>query len=178
MKFNLNIQSEDRAKICGWLGDCQEWMATAVSKYEQFEQSGRTNYHAYNVSHVCVGFAFELVLMALAVSERKPYAKKHDATKNYSSLGKQSRQAIKTIVELDTGCSLDNFLDYLDERMSDPDRKYWGYNKDGEAGGVGFVTGVDSFLPPTLAAVHGKIADLVGRNAFQDWQDGQRIQIR
>lgn len=177
MKFKPTIKLEHRAQIAGWLGDSQVWMETGVEKHTQFEQSGRTNHSVYNVGHVCAGIAFELVFMALAVSESRPYSKKHGAVKNFSSLGKESRQAIKAIIEQVADCSLDDFLKYLDERMSDSDRKYWGYNKEGGGGGVGFVVGIRSFLPPTLAVVHGKIADMVGRNTFQVWQDGQRIHL-
>ena len=177
MTFKPTIKIEHRAQITGWLGDSQEWMATAVEKYKQFERSAKTEHNTYNVGHVCAGIAFELVLMALAVSEGKPYSKKHGAAKNFSSLGKESRQAIKAIVEQVADCPFENFLEYLDESMCDPDRKYWGYDKEGGGGGVGFVIGIGSFLPPTLATVHGKIADMVGRNTFQVWQDGQRIHI-
>lgn len=177
MAFKPTIKIEHRAQIAGWLGDSQAWMATAVEKHEQFERSARTDHNFCNVGHVCAGIAFELVLMALAVSEGKPYCKKHGAAKNFSSLGKKSRRAIRAIVEQVAECPFEDFLAYLDERMCDPDRKYWGYNKEGGGGAVGFVIDIHSFLPPTLAAVHGKIADMVGRNAFQAWQDGQRILI-
>ena len=180
MNFKMTISIEDRAPISTWLGDSQVWMAAAL---ERDRQSGREqnrlamDHHELNVAHVCVGFAFELALKALAKSERRSATKKHEATKNFRSLGTQSQAKIEKIVEEITSYSIDVFLEYLDERMCNPDRKYWMVEKGGQMGAVGFLTGDKNLMIPKLAEVHGKIVDLVGENTFELWQAGTHVRI-
>jgi len=115
-------------------------MATAV---ERDRQSGRErnavemDNHELNVAHVCVGFAFELALKALAKSEGRTTTAKHKASTNYRSLGPLSQERIEKIVKETTTYSIDRFLKYLDEHMCHPDRKYWMVGKKGEMGAVG-----------------------------------------
>ena len=181
MNFKQTIRIEDRAPISTWLGDSQVWMSTAI---EKDRRSGRErkdvaiDHHELNVAHVCVGFAFELVLKALAKSEGRPATGRHEATINYRSIGTQYQARIKKCVERVTSCYIDVFLGYLDERMCHPDRKYWMVGKKGEMAGVGFVIGIVGLIIPTIAVVHGEIVDMVGENTYQDWQPGTHVRIR
>ena len=181
MNFKKTIKIEDRAPITTWLGDSQVWMATALAKDERsgLERNDfEIDHHELNVAHVCVGFAFELALKALAKSEGRTTTKKHEATKNYRSLGSQSQTRIKRFVKDITSYSIDDFLRYLDEYMCHPDRKYWMVGKTGQAGAVGFLTGDKNLMIPKLAAVHGKIVDMAGENTFEDWRLGTYVQTR
>ncbi len=155
-------------------------MATAV---ERDKRSGRErnndaiDHHELNVAHVCVGFAFELALKALAKSEGRPATKKHEAATNYRILGTQSRAKIEEVVKEITSYSIDRFIEYLDERMCHPDRKYWMVERGGQMRPVGFLTGDKNLMIPKLAKVHGKIVDLVGENTFEQWQAGTHVRI-
>ena len=73
MNFKSKIKMEGRGPISLWLGDSQVWMKTALEKDKSSGrgQSGvEVDSNELNVAHVCVGLAFELVLKALAKSER------------------------------------------------------------------------------------------------------------
>lgn len=179
MNFKKTIKIEDRAPITTWLGDSQVWMATALERdgrSGQEQKDFEIDHHELNVAHVCVGFAFELALKALAKSEGHVATKRHEATKNFRSLGVQSQAKIEHIVKEITSYSIDSFLEYLDERMCHPDRKYWMVGKRGQAGAVGFLTGDKNLMITKLAAVHREIVDMVGENTFEDWQVGTHVQ--
>ena len=178
MNFRKEIRIEDRAPISQWLGDSQVWMKTAV---EKDRASGRgqndveTDMHELNEAHVCAGLAFELALKALAKSERRPITKKHESAKNYRALSTKSQLRIKQFVEKETPNTIEGFLQYLDERMCHPDRKYWMVGKKGEAGPVGFVHNVEGLIIPDLEKVHSKIVQMVGENTFEGWEDGIHV---
>ena len=180
MNFKRKIKFEDRGPITQWLGDSQVWIETAV---ERDKASGRgqsgveTDMHELNVAHVCAGLAFELVLKALAKSERRTSTTKHEALKNYRALSKKSQDKIAQIVKMYTSNSIQGFLEYMDERMCHPDRKYWMVGRKGEARGVGFVENIEGLVIPDIAKVHSAIAQMVGENAFEGWQEGIRAQV-
>ena len=84
MNFKSKIKMEDRGPISLWLGDSQVWMKTALEKDKSSGrgQSGvEVDSNELNVAHVCVGLAFELVLKALAKSERRPIRTRHESLK-------------------------------------------------------------------------------------------------
>ena len=182
MNFRPTIRIEDRARIASWLGDSQVWMATAV---ELDRRSGRGRRHGnidsneLNVAHVCAGLAFELALKALATSERRPIVKKHEAEKNYRNLGKQSRTTLKKFVEENENLpnKMEDLLEYLDERMCHPDRKYWMVGKTGLMGGIGFVQNITGLIIPDLAILHAKIVNMAGEKVFVDWQEGTPVTV-
>ena len=178
MDFRKTIKIEDRGPIATWLGDSQVWMKTALDKDRQ---SGRgrsgvePDHHELNVAYVCAGLAFELVFKALAKSEGRAAMTKHDAGRNYQNLRPESQRVIQAFVEEHTGKTIGDFLAYLDEHMCHPDRKYWMVDKRGEMECVGFLIGDEDFAIPTIAIVHAKIADMVGRNAFEPWRIGTHV---
>ena len=84
MNFKSKIKMEGRGPISLWLGDSQVWMKTALEKDKSSGrgQSGvEVDSNELNVAHVCVGLAFELVLKALAKSERRPIRTRHESLK-------------------------------------------------------------------------------------------------
>ena len=180
MKFKPTIRVEDRAIITMWLSDSQVWMTTAV---ELDRRSGRGRRHGdidsseLNVAHVCTGLAFELALKALATSERRPIAMKHEAEKSYRNLGKQSRATLKKFVKESENLpnTIEDLLEYLDERMCHPDRKYWMVGKTGAMSGIGFAQNLPGLVIPDLAVLHAKIVNMAGRKTFVDWQEGALV---
>ena len=182
MNFRPTIKAENRAKITMWLGDSQVWMTTAM---ELDRRSGRGRGHVatdnseLNVAHVCTGLAFELALKALATSEGRPIAMKHEAEKGYRNLGKQSRATLKRFVKEAENLprAIEDLLAYLDERMCHPDRKYWMVGKAGTMSGIGFTQNLPGLVIPDLAVLHAKIVNMAGEKTFLDWQEGVPVRI-
>ena len=180
VNFKSKIKMDDRGPISLWLGDSQVWMNTAVEKDKSSGrgQSGsEVDSNELNVAHVCVGLAFELVLKALAKSEGRTIRTKHGSLKNYRALSKKSQYRIAQIVDKHTSNAIEDFLQYLDERMCHPDRKYWMVGRKGEVGGVGFVQNVQGLVIPDIAKVHAGIARMVGENTFEGWQAGMKAKV-
>ena len=172
MRFKKHIKIEDRAPITSWLGDSQVWMATAVEKDRASGRErggGATNHHLLNVAHVCTGLAFELVLKALARSEGRPLVTKHDSTSCYGALSEVSKRRVAQAVEAHGQQKIGDFLEYLDEAMCHPDRKYWMVDSGGAPRSVGFVLNIEGLVIADLARIHAEIVSMVGNNTFEDW---------
>ena len=174
MNFKDTIKLEDRAPISLWLGDSQVWMKTALEKDRTSGRGsgGGTDSHELNVAHVCAGLAFELVLKALAKSEGGQVVVRHDSASCYEALSRQSRTRVARAVTMHTSLGIGDFLEYLDERMCNPDRKYWMVDRQGRSRPVGFVLNVKGLVIPDLAKVHAEIVWMTGYNTFDDWEDG------
>ena len=179
MHFKDSIKLEDRSTISVWLADSQIWASTAV----MLEERGRpkrgesivnADHNQLNVAHVSMGLAFELALKALAVSEGRGFCGKHEALINYGALSRSSQEKIAQAITTHSGMLVQDYLEYLDERMCHPDRKYWMVSKSGAAGGTGFAY-IPALGIPVAAKIHREIADMVGQNTFRDWQRGQRV---
>lgn len=176
MKFKSTIRVEDRAKITTWLGDSQVWMATAVEldrRSGRGQPSGAVDSSQLNVAHVCTGLAFELALKVLAIGAGGSFVTKHGAEKNYRNLGEQSRAVLKKFVEENENLpnTIQDLLEYLDERMCHPDRKYWMVGKTGAMSAIGFAQDLPGLVIPDLAVLHEKIVNMAGEKAFVDWQE-------
>ena len=180
MEFKRDIKFKDRRPITHWLGDSQVWMKTAIErdKASGRGQSGvKADMNELNVAHVCAGLAFELVLKALAKSEGRPVKAKHEALKNFGALSKKSQESVSQIVKTHTSNTVEGFLEYLDERMCHPDRKYSMVGRKGEAGPLGFVNDVAGLVIPDIAKVHAAIAQMVGENTFERWREEMRPKV-
>ena len=184
MHFKDSIKHKDRATISLWLGDSQVWANTAVildkrGRARPGESIMNADHNQLNVAHVSMGLAFELVLKALAVSEGRRFSGKHEAQINYGVLSQSSRDKVAQAIKNHSGISVKDYLEYLDERMCHPDRKYWMVDKSGAAGGTGFINpnAIPALSIPVAEKIHGEIADMVGENAFQNWQRGQRVTV-
>ena len=138
------------------------------------ESTLNSDHNQLNVAHVCMGLAFELVLKALAVSEGRRFKVKHDALTNYRALSQASQDKVAQAISTHTGMPVEDYLNYLDERMCHPDRKYWMVGRSGAAGGTGF-SNIPAHSIPVAAKVRREIADPLGQNTFRNWQQGQRI---
>ena len=179
LQFKDSINLEARAVISGWLGDSQAWASTAVMLDERGRaRSGESvlnsDHNQLNVAHVSMGLAFELALKAFAVSEGRRFRRKHDALTNYGVLSPSSQDKVAQAIENHSGMSVQHYLEYLDERMCHPDRKYWMVRNSGAAGGTGF-SNIPALGIPVAAKIYREIADMVGQNTFLDWQRGQRV---
>ena len=140
MHFKDSIKLEDRATISLWLGDSQTWANTAVMLDEcgharPGESIVNSDHNQLNVAHVSMGLAFELGLKALAVSEGRGFSGKHLAVTNYGKLSQSSRNKVAQAIANYTGMPAKDYLEYLDERMCHPDRKYWMVDRSGADGG-------------------------------------------
>ena len=185
MNFKDSIKLEDRATISLWLGDSQVWANTALMLNERGRSKPdegivNENLNQLNVAHVSMGMAFELVLKALAVSEGRRFSGKHEALVNYGALSQSSRNKVAQAIKDHSGMEAEGpmgYLEYLDERMCHPDRKYSMVDKRGSGPFIGFINpnATSSLNIPIAAKIHGEIADMVGQNAFRDWQRGQRV---
>lgn len=181
LHFKDSISLEARGVISGWLGDSQVWANTAVMLYERGrsklgESVLNADHNQLNVAHVSMGLAFELALKALAVSEGRRFSGSHDARINYDALSPSSRDKIAQAIKDHSGMSVQRYLEYLDERMCHPDRKYWMVEKSGAAGGTGF-SDIPALGVSVAARIHREIADMVGQNTFRGWQRGQRVMM-
>ena len=179
LHFKDSINLEDRAVISGWLGDSQAWANTAVMLDERGrakpgESVMNANHNQLNVAHVSMGLAFELVLKALAVSEGRKFTGSHEALINYGALSPLTQDKVAEAIKSHSGMSVEHYLEYLDERMCHPDRKYWMVKKSGAAGGTGFSS-IPAHGIPVAANIHREIADMVGQNTFRNWERGQRV---
>ena len=184
MYFKDSIKLEDRWTISQWLGDSQVWANTAVMLNEHGRSKpgeGKVNadLNQLNVAHVSMGLAFELVLKALAVSEGRRLSGKHEALANYLALSPSSQDRVAQAIKDHTGLEAEGsmgYLEYLDERMCHPDRKYSMVDKRGSGHRIGFINpNANTTLSiPVAAKIHGQIADMVRENAFQNWQRGHR----
>ncbi len=182
LRFKDTIKLEDRATISGWLGDSQAWANTAVmldehGRAKPGESVLNADHNQLNVAHVSMGMAFELALKALAVSERRGLSGKHEAVINYGTLSPSSQNKVAQAIKKHSGMSVQDYLEYLDERMCHPYRKYWMVDKRGSGHFMGFTNpnAIPSLSIAVAAKIHGEIADMVGENAFQNWQRGQRV---
>ena len=91
-----------------------------------------------------MGMAFELVLKALAVSEGRKFQDKHDALTNYCALSPSRQDKVAQATKDHTDMEAEGYLEYLDERMCHPDRKY------SMVDNVGRVTSLASSTPILL----------------------------
>jgi len=167
--FREHIPLEHRARISGWLGDSRVWMETAV-RLDRVSGRGRgdgDDVHAANVAHVCTGLAFELVLKALAVTEGLRIKPTHSVSFVYGQMRKETQEEIAALIR-ERGSDAKEVLEYLDERMCHPDRKYWMVNTKQQGGAVGFIQNSKILVIPALAELHRGIARIATRKAFKE----------
>ena len=132
------------------------------------DDHSNTNHHQLNVAHVCTGLAFELAYKSLLVAAFIPLEKTHNIKKLHTMLPTETQESVEQWFK-DAGWEKrDKLLEYLDERMSHPDRKYWMENpwaraKTGIRAGPGFaMTG--KMTIPDLTSILYKMANLGAEN--------------
>lgn len=129
-----------------WPGDAKVWMEVAVG----LDQASRTpdsdirDHYKSNVAHVATGFAFELTYKCLLVGEFEPFVQTHSCQSLHDRLAPDTQARLKTIMAKQGWSSATECVKYLDEHMSNADRKYWMVNPDrtrrtGRSEGTGFI---------------------------------------
>ena len=144
-----------------WLLEAQVWMDTAVrldAESNRPQRNGNYDANKLNVAHVCTGLAFELAYKSLLVAEFKPLEKTHSVEKLHEKLEEETQEIVEGYIKRAGWKDSTSLLNYLDERMTHPDRKYWMENpwKKG-GGGVGFSSAPNRTIPE-LASI---LRDLV-----------------
>ena len=155
-----------------WPHDAAIWMDVAVRldrESGRAQKSGPSNHFKLNVAHVCTGLAFELAYKSLLVAEFKLPKKTHSIKKLHKMLAPATRERVEQWFKEVGWDKSDRLLEYLDEEMSNPDRKYWMENpwkraKTGMGTGTGFVIGIEMMTIPKLAPILYKLANLGAQN--------------
>ena len=128
-----------------------------------------TDHCKLNVAHVCTGMAFELAYKSLLVAEFKLPEKTHSIEKLHKKLKAETQKIVENWIKEAGWKETSKFLEYLDERIAHPDRKYWMEKpwktaKTGVGSGVGFVVGIGIMTIPELAPILYKLANLGAQN--------------
>ena len=151
-----------------WPREAQVWMNTAVRlDYEsnRLEKNGHRDHNKLNVAHVCTGLAFELAYKSLLVAEFKPLEKTHSIAKLHKMLKEETQEIVERYIKETGWEDSAHLLNYLDQNMTHPDRKYWMENpwKVGSAG-VGFVIAIKIMTIPGLVPILDKLVNLGAQN--------------
>ena len=140
------------------LRDSHTWMKTASRLFSE----GQPQHHSWegisklNVAHTCTGYAFELLIKCLVAASSQQPEQIHCLRRLYECIEHDIQATINKIVVNQGWDTIDSFLRYLDERMTSPDRKYWGRNtkrRGGRVSGVGFAH-VEPLTVGHLAKIH------------------------
>lgn len=129
-----------------WPGDAKVWMEVAVGLDQGSRGPGSDirDHNKSNVAHVATGFAFELMYKCLLVGEFEPFLQKHSCLSLHQRLNPDTQTRLETAMMQQGWSSATECVTYLDERMSNADRKYWMVNPDrtrrtGRSNGAGFI---------------------------------------
>ena len=147
-----------------WPSEAQVWMDTAMRlDYEsnRSQEDSHTNHNKLNVAHVCTGLAFELAYKSLLVAEFKPLEKTHSVEKLHEMLREETQGIVEGYIKETGWKDSAHLLNYLDESMTHPDRKYWMENPWKRGGvGVGFMIATGIMTIPGLALILYKLVNL------------------
>ncbi len=151
-----------------WPREALVWMDTAVRlDYEskRSQKNSNVDHNKLNVAHVCTGLAFELAYKSLLVAEFKPLEQTHSVEKLHEMLREETKVLVEEYIKEVGWKDIAHLLNYLDERMTHPDRKYWMENpwKKGGAG-VGFVIAEGIMTIPGLAPILHMLVNLGFQN--------------
>ena len=152
-----------------WPREAQVWMDTALRlDYESnrpLKNRKHIDHNKLNVAHVCTGLAFELAYKSLLVAEFRPIEQTHSIEKLHEILKKETQEIVEGYIKEAGWKDSVHLLNYLDERMTHPDRKYWMENP-WKVGGAGtsFVIAEGIMTIPGLASILHKLAILGVQN--------------
>ena len=129
-----------------WPGDAKIWMEVAVG-LDRGSRGTNSNIHDHNksnVAHVATGFAFELTYKSLLVGEFEPFLQKHSCLSLHQRLASDTKTRLEAIMVKQGWSTATECVTYLDQRMSNADRKYWMVNPDRtrrtrQSEGTGFI---------------------------------------
>jgi len=140
MSISANQEISLIRSIFALLGDAQVWMALAflldqTSKRAEVVATFRppaagTPYLDVNqlsIAHTCLGFAFELTYKSMLALEadKFPKDKKHKLEKCHRQLKAQTRSQLEEWIKEIGWASAQEFLQFADEHLINPVRKYW-----------------------------------------------------
>ena len=132
--------------VSTWPGDAKVWMEVAVGldQASRAPDSSLRDHCKSNVAHVATGFAFELAYKCLLVGEFEPFVQTHSCQLLHDRLAPDTQARVSTIMAEQGWSSATACVKYLDERMSNKDRKYWMVTPDrtretGRSKGTGFI---------------------------------------
>ena len=169
-----------------WLGDAKVWMEVAVDldRGSRGPDSDIRDHYKSNVAHVATGLAFELTYKGLLVGEFEPFLQKHSCQSIHERLGSETQARLETIMTENGWPDATSCVRYLDERMSNADRKYWMVNPDrvrrtGVSEGTGFIVADGPMAIARLGQVLFRVLPLaIGkvRRAQRAWDYRERTQ--
>lgn len=184
MNQKSGSQKKQYANLFGaslWPREAQVWMDTAVRlDYESNrpQKDSHTDHNKLNVAHVCTGLAFELAYKSLLVAEFKPLKRTHSVEELHGMLGEETRGIVEGDIKEIGWKDSAHLLNYLDERMTHPDRKYWMQNpwKRGGAG-TSFVIAEGIMTIPGLALILHKLVNLGAQNLEKARRDLYPVEV-
>ena len=137
MNVNSNPKISHKS-IFALLGDAQVWMALAflldqTSKRAEVVATFRppaagTAYldtNQLNIAHTCLGFAFELAYKSTVALDTGKFLKGHKLEKCHRELTAETRSQLEEWIQETGWASAQKFLEFADEYLTNPDRKYW-----------------------------------------------------
>ena len=172
MNHKAGSKKKKHANLFGasmWPWEAQVWMDTALRlDYESnrpLKNRKHIDHNKLNVAHVCTGLAFELAYKSLLVAEFQPIKQTHSIEKLHEILREETQEIVEGYIKEAGWKDSVRLLNYLDERMTHPDRKYWMENpwKVGGAG-TGFVIAEGVMTIPGLASILHKLVILGDQN--------------
>ena len=151
-----------------WPWEAQVWMDTAVRlDYESNRPQKKEPIYRnkLNVAHVCTGLAFELAYKSLIIADFQPIEKTHQVEKLHGMLKEETQGIVERYITEEGWKDSASLLEYLDENMTHPDRKYWMENpwKKGGTATV-FVIGDEIRSIPGLTPILCKLVNLGKQN--------------
>lgn len=162
-----------------WLGDAKVWMEVGMGldRDSRGRSSDIRDPSKSNVAHAATGFAFELAYKCLLVAEFEPFVQKHSCEFLHERLAPDTQARLEGIMVQDGWPSASACLKYLDEHMSNADRKYWMVNPDrtrrtGWARGTTFVVADSPMTIARLGAILFEMLRLAERElgrAVRGW---------
>ena len=178
-KKKMNQRTETRRKpqpnvyaVSVWPAEAQTWMDAAVRldlESGRGRDNNNTNHCKLNVAHVCTGLAFELAYKSLLVAEFTLPQKTHSIEKLHKMLKAETQRIVEGWVKEAGWKESGHLLEYLDERMAHPDRKYWMDNpwktaRTGVSSGTSFIIATGIMTIPNLAPILYQLANLGAQN--------------
>ena len=157
-----------------WLGDARVWMEVAIELDQASRGPGSDirDHHKSNVAHVATGLAFELAYKGLLVAEFEPFLQKHSCESIHERLPPDTQARLETIMMENGWSDATTCVRYLDERMSNADRKYWMVNPNRTrrtrvSEGPGFIIADGPMAIARLGQILFKVLPLARRKVGQ-----------
>ena len=160
-----------------WLGSAYTSMEEAVrldveSGRRLVNSGGHINHFKLHIAHLLAGYAFELVYKALSVIEFVPIQKTHLVKKLHENLNEKIQKIIENWAKEKGWKNAANMLEYIDNRLTAPNRKYWDMDPWIQKKRVLYGTAIaDSNMTiPELSRIFAKLCDLAHERYLEQIQ--------